>query len=186
MDVGTRQVWAWNARKWVVSAFLVMHLAATLIWVLPSCPLRERCRHWAGYYLLPLGMWQYWGMFAPDPMKESITLEAEVIDSKGLRYGFAFPKLADYSPLAAVPRFRHSKYAANLLNPDTPYDRAFAARHVARQLALPAEAFPVNVTLIYHLKLPPPPGGPPADPMAPTTPYAIGPIPVANLSGVTQ
>ena len=186
MDVNTRRAWAWTLRKWSVSAFLIVHIGATLIWVMPNCPIRERCHGLVSGYIMPIGMCQYWGMFAPDPMKETLTLEAEVFDAKGLRYSFAFPKLADFSILAGVPRFRHSKYAANLAIPDLNISRELAARHVARQLGLPREAYPVTVRLIYQVRTPPPPGGPPADPMTPTVPYLIGNFPVASLDGVTK
>src|SRR5438874_2588471 len=96
-----RHTWGWTARRVAISAFVVVHMSATLVWVMPGCPIRGRCFNLASYYILPLGLWQYWGMFAPDPMSHTFTLEAEVVDANGLRSRFVFPKLADYPSMAA-------------------------------------------------------------------------------------
>ena len=177
--------WAGRWRRLGVSAFVVAHLGATVVWVMPACPIRERAFPWVAPYILPLGLWQYWGMFAPDPVRETVTLEADVVDTRGLRFRFAFPKLADYSKWQAVPRFRHSKFAMNLLVPDVQSQREVAARHAVRQLALPAEAFPVDVHLVYQVRNAPPPGSPPVDPMTPTYPHVLTHFRFDSLREVT-
>lgn len=158
--------WSWTLRRLALSAFLVVHMTATAIWVMPPCPIRARCIGTAIYYMYPLGLWQYWGMFAPDPVRNSVTLEAEVVDARGLRHTFAFPKVADYGAWHRVPRFRHMKFAYNLGTPDSSFEQEIAARHAVRQLELPSEAFPLDVHLIHLLRPVPPPGSPPVDPMA--------------------
>lgn len=152
--------WRLTVRRLLISVFLIVHLSATVIWVLPPCPLRERTISLVSYYILPLGFWQYWTMFAPDPVRNTFMLEAEVVDAKGLRAVFPFPKLADYTAVQGIPRFRHSKYAANLGVDDLELPRKFAARHVIRQLNLPADAYPVEVQLVYQVRTTPPPGNP--------------------------
>jgi hypothetical protein len=179
-----RHTWGWAARRLGISAFLVVHVSATLIWVMPPCPIRARCFGLVSRYIMPLGLWQYWGMFAPDPMSNSFTLSADVVDVHGLRYSFPFPKLSDYSALGRIPRFRHPKFAANLSIPELELQRKLAARHVLRQLGLPAESFPAVVRLEYQVRATPPPGGPPADPMAPTIPYTLGTFRFTSLEEV--
>jgi hypothetical protein len=166
--------WGWIARRIGISAFVLMHLGATAIWVMPECPIRVRFVNVVRWYMMPLGLWQYWGMFAPDPILHTLTLEADVVDAHGLRYNFAFPKLADYSFVGQVPRFRHSKFAANLGIPGLEAHRRLAAKHAVRRLELPAESYPAVVRLQYQVRATPTPGGPPADPMAPTVPYLLG------------
>ena len=150
--------WRWNARRLLISAFLAMHLGATILFVLPPCPIKQRFFPMSRCYMVPLGLWQFWAMFAPDPCRDSITLEAEAVDSVGLRHGFSFPHVADYSTWRKVPRFRHMKYAINLTIDEFDKAREFAARHVLRQLDLPAESYPVSVHLYYMVQSPPPPG----------------------------
>jgi hypothetical protein len=168
---------SWKLRRLAISAFLVFHVTATTIWVLPVCPIRNLCVPFLKYYILPLGMWQSWGMFAPDPIHDTVMLEAEVIDFNGVRYGFSFPRLTDYTWWQGIPRFRHSKYAASLSSDDLAVPRQFAAHHVLRRLKLPADVYPVSVHLFYKVRLTPPPGNPSAvDPMSPTKPLVIGTI----------
>lgn len=165
--------WRWTVRRGLISAFLVVHLSATLLWVVPECPIRQRTIGTVSCYIMPLGLWQFWTMFSPDPMRDTFTLEAEVVDAKGIRALFQFPKLADYSAWQGIPRFRHSKYAVNLMVDSLEPAREFAARHAVRQLHLPSGAFPVEVQLIYQVRPPQPPGEA-IDLMTPTrrTPFA--------------
>ena len=169
---------SWTARRLAISAFLLVHLTATVIWVLPECPIRRHFAPAASYYIIPLGLWQCWSMFAPDPVRDTITLEAEVIDRDGLRYAFAFPRLADYNWWHGIPRFRYSKYAANLIGEEFTLAREYAARHVLRRLNLPADVFPVAVHLMYQVRACPPPDSPSptVDPMTPTKPFVVGTI----------
>jgi hypothetical protein len=172
--------WTWN-RSWTVhrlliSTFVLAHMTATCVWMLPPCAIRQRLAPWVEGYILPTGMWQFWGMFAPDPVRDTVTLEAEVIDRDGVRYGFAFPRLASYTWWQGIPRFRYSKYAANLASEEFAVPREFAARHVLRNLDLPARVFPVSVHMLYQIRPTPPPDSPDpvADPMAPTKPFVLG------------
>jgi hypothetical protein len=166
--------WQWTARRLLISAFLVAHIGATIIWVLPGGVIRERTLPALRYYLMPLGLWQFWAMFAPDPVRDTYMLEAEVVDARGLRYNFQFPRIADYSAWQAIPRFRYSKYAANMSINEFELPREFAARHVARQLNLLDEAFPVDVRLFYKVRLTPPPGTSEVDPLAPLKTAPLG------------
>ena len=53
---------------WRLSAFVTFHVAATVVWVMPLCPIRNELSPWFQYYIVPLGLWQSWAMFAPDPV----------------------------------------------------------------------------------------------------------------------
>jgi hypothetical protein len=166
--------WSWTLRRLLISAFLVFHLTATALWVLPICPIRDRAVPWLQYYMLPTGMWQAWAMFAPDPIHDTVMLEAEVIDCNGVRHGFRFPRMADYTWWQGIPRFRYAKYNANMGSDEFAEPRKFAAHHVLRRLKLPASVYPVTVHLYYQLRPTPPPGTvAAADPMAPTKTHVL-------------
>lgn len=174
MDDWRRVMWVWKVRKWGISVFLAVHVGATVAWVLPPSPLRAAAWPVARYYIVPLGQWQYWGMFAPDPAPHSLTLEADVVDARGLRATYEFTKVADYPWWRAVPLFRHSKFAANLSGPEGDFLRQVASRHAVRRLEIPDSAFPVDVKLLYRLTPTPKPGGPAADPMTAKPLLVIG------------
>ena len=165
--------WGWTLRRLGISAFVVTHMATVSLWVLPECALRNACRPWLEGYLHPTGVWQHWGMFAPEPMRDSFAVDAEVFDSRGLRFEVPFPRAEGLNPIAGIPAFRHSKLAVNLFIPDWNNAREAAAHHAVRTLALPASAYPVDVHMIARYHPSPDFGGGPADPMAPDRTVAL-------------
>ncbi len=172
----TRATW----QRLAISAFLMVHLGAVLVWNLPRCAIRERLAPIAANYLMPTGLWQYWAMFAPDPPRHGLRLEAVVTDRRGLAQNFAFPKMSDYGVWAAMPRVRHAKFAAIAGADDSGPLRNVAARHAVRQLNIPDENFPVHVELHYSIQEVPAPGGPPPDPFRPPQPSTIGTVQFAS------
>jgi hypothetical protein len=164
--------WSCRAKRLGISAFLLVHLSALLIWNLPPCPIRARTLTLARLYMYPLGLWQNWSMFAPDPIRHTITLEAAVIDSKGMVYTFPYPKMADFSFWQRVPRWRHGKFIAYIGSDEFLENRIVAARHALRKLDIPAENYPVELELSYQVKETPPPGQAP-DPVSPLKSHKI-------------
>jgi hypothetical protein len=152
---------AWTLKKWALSAFIATHIAILGLWNMPRCPIRQKFIDWPAPYMLATGLWQDWCMFAPDPGKASIALEAITLDNRGMARIFAFPSLMNMNAWDKTFVFRHAKFAANLGLPDSNAHREFAARHVLRSLDLPAEAFPVKVQLYYKVWPTPEPGTPP-------------------------
>lgn len=161
------RTWTWRLKRLAISAFLVVHLAALAVWNIPNCVIRLRTLAIASYYMNPLGLWQNWSMFAPDPTRHTLTLDAIAVDKNGIFYNFAFPKMSDYTILQRFPRVRHSKFLAYLLSDEFAVNREVAARHVVRRLEIPAESFPVEVELQLQVRETPPTGTLP-DPMAST------------------
>lgn len=166
--------WQYHLKRLAISAFVLFHLSATVIWVTPNSPLRQSLEPLFRPYMIPLGLWQSWWMFAPDPMRVTATLESEVIDAKGIRHLFEFPRIADLPWWQKLPRFRHPKFTCNLLVEEYKIQREFTARHVLRQLKLEPEDYPVHVSLFCQLKDQPPPGQPYSDPMASTRLQSVG------------
>jgi hypothetical protein len=175
----------WTARRLLVSAFLLWHIGATLAAVSPPCPVKERCRPVLAWYVMPLGLWQHWSMFSPNPFREVVNLEAEVVDSDGIRHQFKFPRSADYSIWRAMPRFRYMKYAANIIGDDVDPLRASAARHVLRSLDVPAASYPVSVHLYYRYRPIAPPGTR-DDPMTPTGTRTVATFAFADRNEVRR
>ncbi|MDG3004811.1 hypothetical protein [Paludisphaera mucosa] len=159
----------WTAWKLAISAFVLFHMAGTLAWVMPASPMRQAMVPWFSAYMIPLGLWQAWGMFAPDPLQSMITLEAEVSDARGHGRIHEFTKVADLPWWRKLPKFRHPKFAANLGLDEYAPQREMAARHVVRTLGIAPEAFPVYVRLYYQVAQSPPLGSSQADPMVPKT-----------------
>jgi hypothetical protein len=160
--------WRWTARRLVVSAFVILHLSALTLWTMPPCAIKERFQSPCRYYMLPLGLWQWWAIFAPDPSRSTLLLDAEVVDAKGMRHVYEFPRIADLTWWQKIPRYRNPKFTCNMGSAEYAKHREFTARHAVRQLGLGAGAFPVWVSLYFVVKDAPPPGIGVADPMAPS------------------
>ena len=154
-----------SAKRLALSTFLVLHLSAVVAWNMPDCAAKTSVVELAGLYLMPTGQWQQWGMFAPEPSKDTQNLEAVVQDSRGIVHRFAFPRMMDRSAWEGfLGGFRHSKYACNVGSPDGVANREVAARHVVRALNLPREVFPVDVQLVYQVWPTNPPAAPADEP----------------------
>ena len=165
--------WRWTARRIFISAFLIFHLGAVFLINLPACALREAVISPVAMYLLPIGLDQAWGMFAPNPVQNINHLEAMTVDHNGIQRVFAFPKMTDFSIWQAMPRVRHSKFASNCGNPNAKALQEYAVRYAIRQLNIPADAFPVNAELYYQVTETPPLGAPARDPMLPPTQFSL-------------
>jgi hypothetical protein len=165
--------WRWTAQKLAISAFLIVHLFLVAIINLPDSFLRERFFPVAIHYLIPIGLDQAWGMFAPNPAQHPMTLEVQTVDKNGIRRIYDMPKMTDFSVWQAIPKVRFSKFSSNCGDPDRKSYREFVARHAIRQLKIPADAFPVEAELLYLVVETPPLGAPPRDPMKPPTPQSL-------------
>ncbi len=177
-------VWRWTAKRLAISAYVVFHLTATFSWIIPDSPLKRSLIPAFRSYMLPLGLWQCWWMFAPDPMGETAVLETEVIDAKGLRHIYEFPKVADLPWWQKLPRFRHPKFTCNLMLDEYAVQREFAGRFALRKLELAPELYPVRLSLYCRITAPPPPGQSFADPHAPKRLHTLGVYDIAKLDEV--
>ncbi len=159
--------WRWTARRLVISAFVIFHLSALIMWTMPDCAIKKQFQPPYRYYVLPLGLWQWWAIFAPDPIRNTTTLNAEVVDAKGMRQVYEFTRIGDLPWWQKFPRYRNPKFTANMSNDEYTKHREFTARHAVRQLGVDAGSFPVWVSLYYDVKDSPPPGTGAVDPMTP-------------------
>jgi hypothetical protein len=160
--------WRWTARRLVISAFVIFHLSALIMWTMPKCAIRDRFQSPYRYYILPLGLWQWWAIFAPEPIRNTTNLNAEVVDSKGMRQVYEFTRIGELSWWQKFGRYRNPKFTNNMAIEEYAKHREFTARHAVRQLGLDAQSFPVSVSLYFEIKDSPPPGTGVADPMART------------------
>ena len=165
--------WRWTAHRIFVSTFLVIHFTAVTLINLPASALRQATILPVAWYLLPIGLDQAWGMFAPNPVLHSNTLEVSTTDSRGIQRTYIYPKMTDFTIWEAMPRVRHSKYASNCSLDSNVALREYSVRNAIRKLKIPADAFPVTAELYYQVIETPPLGEPARDPMKPPTPHTI-------------
>jgi hypothetical protein len=164
--------WRWTAQRLAISAFLAFHLSAVLIINMPPSPLRARLWWPVEHYLVPIGLDQSWGMFAPNPVPNPSTMEVHTVDKDGIQRTFAFPKMTDFSPWEGIPRVRHSKFTSVCGLAHNTAHREFATRYAIRRLKIPASAFPVEAEFLYQVKETAPLGEP-RDPLKPPIPLTL-------------
>ncbi len=68
--------WRWHIKRILVTAFIALHVATLVIWNMPQSKLRIFAYQYLQYYVLPVGLNQYWAMFAPNPPMAQMRLEA--------------------------------------------------------------------------------------------------------------
>ena len=161
--------WRWTARRVFISAFLIIHCTAVILINLPASALRQATIVPVIWYLLPMGLDQAWGMFAPNPVQHNNTLEVMTVDNHGIQRIYAYPKMTDFTIWEAIPRVRHSKYASNVAPERNVMIREYSVRNAIRCLKIPADAFPVTAELYYNVVETPALGEPARDPMKPPT-----------------
>ena len=136
------------------------------------------------YYILPLGIWQWWAIFAPEPVRDNQILEAEVIDAKGIRHIHEFTKIGDMPWWQKMVRYRDPKFTANMMSGEYIKQRALTARHVVRQLGLTEDAFPLWVSLYVKVSGTPPAGTVDTDLMTPPRIEVLERVEFASLKEV--
>lgn len=76
----------------IISAFVSVTVAALVLWNLPESELRTRTFPVVESYIRSTGLEQNWGVFAPDPRRETIELVARVTYADGATEEFEFPR----------------------------------------------------------------------------------------------
>jgi hypothetical protein len=148
-------------RRWgrrLVSAFLVWHLFAVTIWLLPESALRQSCFGLVSPYMTLTGFMQSWSMFSPSPASMDVYVEARVTYADGRVRSWNFPRMRD---LGYIERYRHERFR-KLIEMASPDVNRVAwptlARYAARRNNIYPRNPPVSVSLVRHFRPIPPPG----------------------------
>lgn len=141
-----------------ISAFVAFHLFAIVSWCIPlDSPLTVRCRDLVRPYMVWVGLFQKWDMFAPDPSKLNNYVTAVVVYADGRASTWNFPRMAELGIFEKYRKERYRKFANDNLRLD-----GFAAlwpdaaRYIAR-VNNHSNNPPVRVDLVRHWSLVPPP-----------------------------
>jgi hypothetical protein len=145
----------------LINAFLIVTLVAVVITNLPESELRHEALKAAKPYLNGLGLDQVWSVFAPDPRRVSIDLEARVKFKDGTTATWRPPQGGDV--LGAYWDYRWRKWMENVIQ-DANRERLWHATavYVARQ-EREGGRVPASVTLVRRWQQLKPPGRPGSD-----------------------
>jgi hypothetical protein len=136
--------------KALVSTFVLLHLVAILAYATPwDIAVRKEINRLTGGYLRSAGLWQSWDMFAPNPRKMLLRMDATITLDDGRSVQRPLLPRSD-SLIADLRRQRYRKWAHDHLRLDTKQRlRPPAARYLAREFD-GDDARPVQVELARH------------------------------------
>lgn len=139
-----------TAGKVLISLFIVVHVSAICLWLCPSSRIRDLLLAPLRPYVTFLGLWQSWGVFAPDPKNWNPYMTALIIFADGSQKMWEFPRMDKLNLIDKMFKERYRKWANDCVNneqvaivwPDT-------ARYIARLHSNPVNP-PVSVSIIRH------------------------------------
>lgn len=95
----------------LLSAFILFHIVATLLWVMPRSALHDQVRSLTWNYISYVGLWQHWGMFAPQPSSLNAYLSAVVTYQDGSQREWTWPRMAELDLFTRYRKERYRKFA---------------------------------------------------------------------------
>jgi hypothetical protein len=145
------------AGRAVISGFVVVTLLALVFWNLPDSEIKHRALKVVRPYITALSIDQNWGVFSPDPRRESVELIARVEYADGSEETLGVPRGGDF--VGAYWDYRWRKWMEWTRSDSHPNLWDQAARWFAR-VAARGGGQPVRVTLVrrWYDVLPPGPG----------------------------
>lgn len=147
--------------KWLISLFILWHLFALTIWLLPYSPgLVENSLRVVRPYMTVTGFRQSWEMFAPLPDRLDAHVQARITYAGGQVRLWDFPRMQNMGYARRYQRERFHKLIENAHRDQYSYLWPYLARYAARcNNILPGHP-PVSVELIRYYRIIPPPGLP--------------------------
>lgn len=88
-------------------AFIFVHLYIMAFWGLPASRFRNYMVRPVVDYVMSLGLWQSWDMFAPDPLSINYSLHAQVFFKDGSLKVWEFPRM---EKLGLWDRYQKERY----------------------------------------------------------------------------
>lgn len=147
-------------RRGAASTFILIYLIAVGLWLCPPVLWRDKLVSLYEPAMLWLGLWQNFGMFAPDPRKINLHIEGKITYADGSSINYAFPRMDKLDLGTRIIKERYRKYTNDFLNWDK--DKVLwpdAARFIAKQ-HFDERKCPMTVELVrYWAEIPPPEQG---------------------------
>ena len=134
---------------------MLFNLFAITAWAFTwdsGIPLHTALRTRLSRYMTYPGLRQTWTMFAPNPMRWNVYVEAEITFADGSRTTWAVPRMERLGHFERHQKERYRKWSTERLGVDQPnpvLTRA-AAQYVARQVEARPENPPRRVELVRY------------------------------------
>jgi hypothetical protein len=142
---------------------VLFNVLAVVGWAFTSevsrAPLHRAVCGRLGPYMTVTGLRQGWTMFAPNPIRANVYVEAEVTFADGSRAVWAVPRMEQLGHLRRQQKERFRKWSTERLGMDrtNPALARAAARYAARQVGARPGNPPRRVDLVRYTRWIPPP-----------------------------
>jgi hypothetical protein len=146
-----------SAGRTAISVFLIVTIASLVVWNMPQSEIQRRSLKVVRPYVTALSLEQSWGVFAPDPRRETLDFFARVRFADGTEEEVRMP--TGGSLVGAYWDYHWWKWVESVTNDQRAGLWEPAAAWFARR-ATTERRQPVEVTLVrrWHPLLPPGPG----------------------------
>ncbi|MCW3059345.1 MAG: hypothetical protein JWQ02_1166 [Capsulimonas sp.] len=174
-----RAHWAGFGRI-VITVFVLWHLFALVVWAMSgSSELSRQCMVIVRPYMTLTGFNQGWLMFAPEPYKRNINVEARVHYADGTERSWTYPRMEELPYEERYRSERYRKYVEVAHQEGYSYLWHSMALYAARVNNDRPGSPPVVVELIRHFRtLPDLEKSPPDTPLPPMETYKFYTIPI--------
>jgi hypothetical protein len=133
--------------KRLINAFIIFHLVALGLWSLPASEFRNWAAHPFENYILRMGLWHVWDMFAPMPLTINFRCEAEIVYEDGSTRLWDFPRMEKLGIFRRIPAERYRKWAERVRLDSYSVVWDDTARFIARLNNIKPGNPPVIVTM---------------------------------------
>lgn len=94
----------------LLSALILFHGLAIFLWLAPASPASAGVRAVTRSYMTWSGLWQSWGMFAPEPSRLNVYLSAQITYRDGTQRTWSFPRMNQLDLFSRYYKERYRKF----------------------------------------------------------------------------
>jgi len=146
-------------RRAIVNIFIVWHVFALIVWNVPrNFALSMLGMPVVGPYMTSTGLMQGWAMFAPEPYRLDVSVEAQITYAGGEMRSWYFPRMAKLGYADRYGKERWRKYVEIMHQDQYRMLWPAAVRYAAQQNNIRPSDPPVHVELVRHWRFIPAPG----------------------------
>jgi hypothetical protein len=137
-------------KRAALNVFIAFHVLGLAIWALPDSPLRKKLARPFEKYVVYLGLWHSWGMFAPKPLDINFDVQATLKYRDGSTAVWIAPRVEQLSMWERVPKERYRKWRERIRSDDYSMIWDDTSRWIARQMNKNPQNPPVEVRLTRY------------------------------------
>src|SRR5215212_6279761 len=97
-------------KRGILNILITLHVLGLFLWGLPDGKFRSYTAWPFERYIVYMGLWHIWGMFAPAPLNINFDVRAEVRYQDGSKAEWVAPRMEELSIWQRAPKERYRKW----------------------------------------------------------------------------